>query len=254
MVKNSDNLQHGVFTLLLNMLRSFHLETSKNIKLMKQIQLAIIQNISLWKAITGLNDQCDISVHLFQSVERSSHVIVVTLCGGVCGPDFSAVMVSLRDWSVLDWGGHPLRNVLVILEGRVIGNHVDLTETVREGVDHEKHQSRAVTDPLRDHLENRDNTSSGERRRGEPMAEGMSFVFGGSGPLHQGTSRCCLFWRAGGPSIVFRLSVSWPPLPRVLASVSEVIVELPFVLLQFSWRPERVFYRDLRRVLGPRWM
>lgn len=38
----------------------------------------------------------------------------------------------------------------------MIGNHVDLTETVREGVDHEKHQSRAVTDPLRDHLENRD--------------------------------------------------------------------------------------------------
>lgn len=29
-------------------------------------------------------------------------------------------------------GGGPLRNVLVILEGRVIGNHVDLTETGRE--------------------------------------------------------------------------------------------------------------------------
>lgn len=67
-----------------------------------------------------------------------------------------------------------MRNVLVILEGRVIGNHVDLTETVREGVDHEKHQSRAVTDPLRDHLEKRDQHEL--RRKAQRGTHGRGYV------------------------------------------------------------------------------
>ncbi|KAL1258872.1 hypothetical protein QQF64_009449, partial [Cirrhinus molitorella] len=65
--------------------------------------------------------------------------------------------------------------VLVIPEGRVIGNHVDLTETGRKrerGVEHEKyHQFRAVTETLRDHLENRDLTQTSHTEHQEKNIE-----------------------------------------------------------------------------------
>lgn len=223
-----------VFTLILNMLRPFLLLTSKNIELMKQIQLYILRK--------ALNDNAKFD----PSVERSSRVVVVTLCGRVWGPDWWSLCVIGLFWTEggIHWG---------MCWSSFRGEWLGITWTWPKLWERGSTMRSISPEQWPIHWgitwRSEINTSSGGRHRGEPMAEGMSFVFGGSGPLHQGTSRCFLFRRAGGPALCFMCPCPDPH--SSCASVSEGIVELPFVLLLFSWRLESV----LSRVWGPSsWM